>query len=69
MSFDRETVLIDEDGKKYKILASREIWLDIYDIEEGKIRTLSAEELRDEFTVIIPKPEFTETSQIETGAE
>ena len=69
MSFDKDVVLIEKKtGKKYKILAIRNQWIDFYALEDGTIITKCTETL-DDFDVIIPKPEFTETSQIETGEE
>ena len=41
--------------EKYKILATNEKWIHVFQIHTGKIDTVSCDNLKDHFIVVIPQ--------------
>jgi len=49
----KKVLINKKTGDKYQILCTREIFIDIYNIITGEIKTLDAEELRSNFDVVV----------------
>jgi len=49
-----DLVLVDGDGKKYKILCTRGRWIDLYELETGEIITKCGKTLTEDLKVFRP---------------